>query len=195
MEDYKDGIARFNWSDVDKMIFDLVCKIEKANFAPEALVAISRGGCIPAVYLSHLLSVREMWTVNIRTTLNDNVRPPRQIPKVIDDTSLYKIAEKRILLVDDVTNSGQTMSVAFKAVQRFQPATVKTAVLVWDTVPESERERVCKVRIDFFSKRVPSWAFFPWEGQANIIQEEAMRTSRAVLAKLKPSSEHREKVG
>ena len=184
MEDYKDGIARFNWSDVDKMIFDLVCKIKKANFAPEALVAISRGGCIPAVYLSHLLSVREMWIINIRTTLNDNVRAPRQIPKVIDDKSLYKIAERRILLVDDVTNSGQTMSIALKAVQRFQPATVKTAVLVWDTVPESERERVCKVRIDFFSKRVPSWAFFPWEGQADIIQEEAMYTSRVALTKL-----------
>ena len=181
MEDYQDSVARFDWSDVDKMILDLAYKIKKADFAPEAIVAISRGGCIPAVYLSHLLSVREMWTVNVRTTLNDNVRAPRQIPKVIDDKSLYKIAEKRILLVDDVTNSGQTMDVALKTVQRFQPAAIRTAVLVWDTVPESKRERVCKFRIDFFSKRVPSWAFFPWEREANIIQEQQCLTTASAF--------------
>ena len=59
-------IKNYSWNDIDKYVNRLKDMIIADRFIPDIIVGIIRGGCIPSVYLSHLLEVRSYQTLNIQ---------------------------------------------------------------------------------------------------------------------------------
>lgn len=60
--------------------------------------------------------------------------------------------------MDDVVNTGNTINIVKKWLLNFQPASLKSAALVWDG---SYNEIYCPV--DFHALYTPDWVVFPWE--------------------------------
>lgn len=118
------------------------------------IVGVVRGGAIPAVCLSHRLGL-PMKCVSWSTFHGDQMRE-----------SAWDIAEdiiegKKILLVDDILDSGRTFKELFEdwGVEKSQ---VDIAVLIYNTdqgiVPEYYGRKINK-SVD------PSWITFWWESE------------------------------
>jgi len=65
------------------------------------------------------------------------------------------IKDRRVLLVDDVSDSGLTLQFSVQALSLYMPAEIKTATLYikpWTRyVP------------DYYAEQVNEWVIFPWE--------------------------------
>ena len=90
-----------NWNDVDRAINRLVASINSSEIKLDAVGGLPRGGLIPAVLLSHRLSIPFVSQANIASITGN------------------------ILIVDDICDSGKTLK-KFKFEEN-----VYTATLHW----------------------------------------------------------------
>jgi hypoxanthine phosphoribosyltransferase len=99
-----------------------------ANWMPDLILGINRGGCVPGVYLSHRLS-REHMVLDIR------LRDHRAEPDISVLTKQYELG-KKILVIDDINDTGAT----FKYIEeKFgRPERLRFAALV-DNTPSGIR--------------------------------------------------------
>jgi len=141
-------------NDIDRMAHQIIGSGKQYDY----IVGVVRGGAIPAVCLSHRLGL-PMKCVSWSTFHGDQMRE-----------SAWDIAEdiqdgKKILLVDDILDSGRTFRELFEDwdVQKEQ---VDIAVLIYNTdqsiVPEYFGRKVDK-SVD------PSWVTFWWETEDEMI--------------------------
>lgn len=156
------SIIQLEWHDINNIILELSKNIK--NSVPDIIIAIQRGGLIPSVILSHSLGVREVITYDIRITVNDEVNSEKTSPIVGSNLLLSKITNKDILIVDDISGSGETLKTVLSDVEKFLPSRVRSLVCVinrnnWDRhnllSPES--------MITYVGKEVNGWIKFPWE--------------------------------
>ena len=153
------SVRGYSWEDMEALCTRAAAAIHQSAFTADAIVAILRGGAFPGLLLSHLLGVREMYAFPVVTTVDDTVRAERLPPYVILDAPL-PVSGKRVLLVDDVTNTGETLRAARAALRRSQPAAVLILSLVWDTAEVTD-DLACEA--DLYIDKVDAWAHFPWE--------------------------------
>lgn len=87
--------------------FSLLNKVKFEKF--DLIVAIGKGGIIPAVFLHQKLRIpiKPIW-INYRDETN---KPIRKEPILIK-TNKLKLKNKKILLVDDVSRTGKTLNKA-----------------------------------------------------------------------------------
>jgi len=146
-----------NWDDVQKLSEKLSYKIKKSGFEPDIIVAVSRGGFDPARIISDQLNIRRIASVQIsyytgvNTTLNE--------PKIIHPLNA-DVSNIRVLVVDDVADSGESLKLVKKYVNSFSPLLVKTATLHYK--PWSI------YRPDYFAEEVEDWIVYPWEYKETI---------------------------
>jgi len=156
-------IRSYSWLEMERLCNILADKISDAGFHPDLIVGIIRGGCFPALLLSHRFKTREMYTINVRTTLGDSVRSPRALPEVRSMSGLPSLSTKSVLLVDDVTNTGNTLLAAISSLERLNPGALKTACPVWDTVRTHDKSLGSCCLANYYVDEIEAWAAFPWE--------------------------------
>ncbi|MBI2888963.1 MAG: hypothetical protein HYY10_03520 [Candidatus Liptonbacteria bacterium] len=131
-----------SWDEFDKEIRALA---QKVDYTPEVIVAVVRGGLVPARLLSTLLNVPQMRCVTMVRSGGE-----REILGELGEG----IAGKKVLLVEDMIESGKSLEAA-KEYLESKGALVKTACLY--TMPISE------MTPDYFLREVVAVAKFPWE--------------------------------
>lgn len=157
-------IQKFTWQEIAKLIKKLSLDIKK-DFKPEIIIAIQRGGFIPAVHLSHLLSVRDIRPLYIQRTKDESAMAKKIKPIVKYINLLKDIQGKNVLIVDDVVGSGATLKIVKKIIAAQKPKDVKSAIiLVNDDNLDKTR---AKPVINYVGKRIRAWAIFPWEENSN----------------------------
>ncbi|TRO53499.1 phosphoribosyltransferase [Candidatus Bathyarchaeota archaeon] len=140
------------WNDIYNMLIDLADKVRVKNFKPDILVGISRGGWLPTRVLSDLLenpsitSVGAAFYVGIYETENE--------PVLTQPLSISAF-DKKILLVDDVVDTGKSAMLIRSLIDREGAKEIKLLTIYYK--PWSI------VRPDFYSKETSDWIVFPWE--------------------------------
>lgn len=124
-----------------------------SGFQPDIVVAIARGGFVPARFLCDFLQIGRLASVRVqhyRAGAHMEAQARVTIPLAID------IAGTKVLLVDDVNDSGKTLAAAFAHLAGFSPAAVRTAVLHEKTDTEQAA--------DFRAITVKEWRWilYPW---------------------------------
>ena len=71
-----------------------------SNWMPDLIMGINRGGCIPGVYLSHILK-KEHLVLDIR------LRDHKATPDLSVLTKQYAF-QRKILIIDDINDTGAT---------------------------------------------------------------------------------------
>lgn len=117
------GVRPISWED-----FHGICKglaIAISGFDPEIILGIARGGLYPATLLSHILQ-KELYPVRLTRRFEDIVT--RDVP-----TWLIKppesVAGKKVLVVDEICDSGETINMVKQEVVRLGSSEVKGAVM------------------------------------------------------------------
>lgn len=133
-----------DWNQFEEKIKILAEKI-KQDFQLDIIVGVLRGGAVPARLLSRELDMKKMYGISVEKQGEER--------KVITDI-LADIKERKILLVEDMIETGRSLIVAKKYLAE-KGAEVKTACLF--TMPQSE------IQPDYFLHEVESAPKFPWE--------------------------------
>jgi len=100
--------------------------IHTAWFRPDMIVAIGRGGYLPARVLSDYLNVFDLASIKIEHYRGAHRQRAARVcyPLTAD------ISGRHVLLVDDVSDSGETFELAVRhLLERGEPAELRTAVL------------------------------------------------------------------
>ena len=120
------------------------------DYDPEIVVGIARAGVIPGAVIASILRV-DFYSMKIsRRQGGERVRDR---PAVL--SAAPRQAEgKRVLLVDEITTSGETLRLALAAVRDTHPAEVRTA---------TSFVRPSGYKPDYFALETGAEIIFPWD--------------------------------
>ena len=123
-----------------------------SGYQPEVIVAIARGGLPLAGCLSYLLDVKTVATINVEfyTGVDSRLPHPVMLPPLLD---LSDFADRRVLVVDDVADTGNTLAMVFEMLNPVC-AEVRDAVIYHK--PQSIRVP------NYFWRTTSAWIDFPW---------------------------------
>ena len=137
----------YSWRDVETAIDQLVISIEKDEHGFDTILAIARGGLVPAAMLSHRLEIKEIKCVHASYYKGTE----RKIALHL----LYPIPHLKetaqVLIVDDIVDTGITLWTVFNNVNNYR----KSAVLVQKTN--------ASIWPDYCPNVEVKWVVFPWE--------------------------------
>lgn len=142
-----------SWNKCYELARRVAAQIRSADFQPELIVAIARGGYVPARLLCDLLDVYELTSIRI-THYRDGATA--QSRAALASPLSVAIQGRKVLVVDDVSDSGDTLQVALAHLQGFHPAQLKLAVL--------HHKTVSPLIPDFYGQKVRNWRWiiYPW---------------------------------
>jgi uncharacterized protein len=139
-----------SWSQYGEMVTKLAEDVAASGEHFDLVIGIARGGMPVAMVVADKLGIKvDFLNVKSYTDVGERVKP-----KILS-TITEKIADKRVLVVDDLVDGGATMESITEYLSTQNPSAMKTAVLFtkpWSTfVP------------DFYLKVVDNWIVFPYE--------------------------------
>jgi hypoxanthine phosphoribosyltransferase len=158
-----DEFLVLTWEDVFSRIRTLSKKIYSSGYIPDAILGIFRNGWIISRLLGDLLGVDEIGGIGIK--FYRGVGETRERPLVTSGATI-NIRDLRILLVDDVSDSGRTLQVAIDLARLYGAREVRTATLYI--------KKKTMLVPDYFVEEVDRWIVFPWE-YGEVIRELALK--------------------
>ena len=119
----------------------------KASGSYDKIIAISRGGLLPAGILAYELDIRNSQALNISSYDNDSRRADEEIEIDFNITDV----NEHTLIIDDLSDTGRT----FRLVRTLMPQAKFAAVYA--------KEKGFK-DADIIARRLPEqWVVFPWD--------------------------------
>jgi hypoxanthine phosphoribosyltransferase len=140
---------------------ELARAISGSGFEPEMVIAVARGGLIPAGAIAYALGIKAAGTLNVEfySDIEETLPDPVVLEPLLDTNA---IVGKRLLVVDDVADSGRTLDLVLDLL-RVHTTEVRSAVLY--TKPRTI------VRPDFSWRETDLWINFPWSSEPVIVSE------------------------
>ncbi|MFP4005738.1 MAG: phosphoribosyltransferase [Candidatus Hadarchaeia archaeon] len=139
-----------SWNNIDKAVESLAVEL-KDDYDPDVIVGIARGGLVPAVRLSHLMNDLLMRVIHVKYY--------EDFEKTMDEPEIFwsdvKKLEGKVLVVDDVADSGKTLEVVLKHLEKRTGNGLRVATIAYK--PSS------KIKPDYFVYKTEKWLVFPWE--------------------------------
>ena len=137
------------YKEVKKYIKNIGETIISSKWKPDLIISVNRGGCVPGIYLSHLIDI------------NHEVLTLSKNKKTNNSSYIKSIMEKHktILVLDDINDTGKTMKEISEIYSKFLHK-LKFAVLI--------DNKSSQFKVDFSSYKIDktvdnSWIVFPWE--------------------------------
>lgn len=142
-----------SWAGVQQLTRKLSVKICRAGFKPEVAVAVARGGYVPARLLCDSLDLADLRSIRIVHYLAGARK--QQKAKLVD-TLCQSLEGKRVLLVDDVSDTGDTLELAVQHLEDFGAEEIRIAVL--------HHKKTSPVTPDFYAQLIVKWRWiiYPW---------------------------------
>ncbi|MDW5550862.1 phosphoribosyltransferase [Methanosarcina sp.] len=131
----------------------LARKIKASGYIPDLIVAVGRGGYVPGRLVSDFLLFSDLTSMKIEhytraADILEETRIKFPIPE--------NISGKKILIIDDVTDTGETLKLAVDYVLSLNTTDVRTAVL---------QHKTCSAFTpDFYAQKILKWRWiiYPW---------------------------------
>ncbi len=146
-----------SWSDIGDLTFELAQKILATNQKYDRLIALARGGVSITQALGDALAVKKISV--IQTEMYTGINEKTATPVVIQPLAAT-IKDERVLVVDDLADSGETLLFISQYLSAQAPKDVKLATLF--------RKPWTKVTPDFYVDDSEAWVIFPWETRETI---------------------------
>lgn len=142
--------------------------LEAGDWKPDFLVGIGRGGLVPACYLSHRTGLP---LLSVDHSTGDHGFGAELLEKLAAKIQ----AGARILIVDDINDSGATINHLRSAIEAKvgHPERLRVAVLVHNTRSKARAEYHGSEIDRDLDKR---WYVFPWEAvapRATLVEDSA----------------------
>ena len=147
-----------SWEDLGDGARELAEQIHRDGYRPDIVLAVARGGLLVGGALGYALGVKNTFSMNVEfyTGIDERLEMPMLLPPVPD---LVDFAEQRVLIADDVADTGATLSLV-KDFCEGKVGEVRCAVLY-------EKPR-STVSCEYVWRRTDRWIDFPWSARAPV---------------------------
>jgi len=135
----------------DKLFF-LAQEIKRVDFSPDVIIGIIRGGLEVVRTLSDLLEIKQVTTIGVG--FYKGIEETHDKPQITQELN-YDVTQKKILLVDDVADTGRSMALAVEYLKAEKIHSLKTATIHYK--PKSI------FKPDFYVEETEKWIVYPWE--------------------------------
>lgn len=151
------------WDGFGRATRDLAREIVASAFEPEVVVAIARGGLLPAGAIAYGLGAKNCGAINMEfyTGIGTVLDAPQVLPPELD---MNYLDGRRVLLVDDVADSGRTLRMAVDML-RDKGADVRSVTIY-------EKPSTI-IHPDYVWKATDLWIDFPWSARGTVVEEDA----------------------
>jgi hypoxanthine phosphoribosyltransferase len=140
------------WERLYELCFMLYEKIVDSGYRPDVIVAVARGGWIPARILSDLFFTRD--TANVKVDLYRGIYTRDHEPQVSQKIP-RDMKWKSPLLVDDISDTGDSLTIAGRHLEQRgykHPRTATMHMKPWT-----------KLIPDYYVIKTEAWVVYPWE--------------------------------
>lgn len=153
-------VMEIDWPFFGELCRGLALKVFR-EFDPQVVIGIAKAGVIPGAVVASILQ-RDFASIAITRT-EDGTSP------VVMAGPPRLVTGKRVLVVDETCDSGDTMKLAVNAIRELRPAALRTAVSFrcGDYVP------------DFAALTTRSFIILPWDREVIIDGEIVVRPDYA----------------
>ena len=175
------------WHDVQRQTQEILRQMQKESWKPDFIVGITRGGLNPSNLISQYLDVT-MYTLDVR--LRDGEHVPLESNQKLAEIAFgmndgkstgarWDVGQrKKVLIVDDINDSGATINWIKKDWEKTINNTIKDDVdYVWKSIwNETTKFAVLfnntasasEIDVNYAAEEInkiedPSWIVFPWE--------------------------------
>ena len=167
-----------DWEYIYGLCRDVADEVRAADFEPDVVVALARGGWFGGRCLCDFLGLDDLASLKMehyvgagRTAGEPQVRYP--MPE-------GSVADKDVLVVDDIADTGGSIRRAHEYVTDRDPAAVRTATL--------QLLRTSEFEPDFVGERLEEWTWvvYPWnfvEDMVDLVGGVMERAGRSAFAR------------
>ncbi len=159
-----------DWNLFYKLARQVATKINSSGYRPDIIVGLARGGWVLARVLCDLIGIKDLVSLKVEhwgVTATPDGKAKLKYPLNVDITG------KNVLVVDDITDTGESMRVTLEYLKSLKPSEIKTAAL--------RHINTSKFLPDYFGEEISwRWVIFPWnftEDMCNIIPKVCKRLS------------------
>ena len=142
-----------SWSEVERLCQRLAGLVRESGYRPDLVIAIGRGGYVPARLICDWLHIMGLTSIKIEHYLSG---ANRQEEAVIRYPLKADIRGLRVLVVDDVNDTGDTLEAAKQHLQTFHPGEIRTAVM--------HHKVATRFEVDYYAGKIIKWRWlvYPW---------------------------------
>ena len=141
-----------DWDLFYKLATQVAEKINRSGYEPDLIVGLARGGWVLARVLCDFVGVKDLVSLKVEhwgITATPDGTAKLKHPLNVDLTG------KKVLVVDDITDTGESMKVAVEYIKTLKPSEVRTATLQHITSS--------KFKADYIGEEIEwIWVVFPW---------------------------------
>lgn len=145
------GVLELTWE-----VFGELCRALALNVArsyePELVIGIAKAGVIPGAVIASILRCDFF---SLKITRHTGMEEALDRPRLL--TSAPSQARgKRVLIVDEICTTGETLRMAIAALRAEQPAAIRTA---------TSFAKAGQFKPDFYAVETDATVIFPWDRQ------------------------------
>ena len=143
-----------SWEEMGDICLDLGVEINESGKKFDTLITLAKGGWTWARTMADILQIYEL--SSFKLTFYDQSQPGVKLNKPMLEIPLaIPLAKKRVILFDDVNDSGESLEYALKYLSHFGPSSITTATLF--------HKPHAKMKPDFVGSVTDAWIVFPHE--------------------------------
>ena len=146
-----------SWDQIYELLLNLASRVRKDGFKPDIIAGVSRGGWLPARVMSDLLEYPRL--ANVAAEFYVGVAETKSKPVITQKVSV-SVKGKKVLVVDDVADTGESLRLVRSHLEEQGTTEVKTATIYykpWSVIIP-----------DYYEKETSSWIIFPWERKETV---------------------------
>ena len=141
---------------------ELTQQIVDSGWIPDLIVAIARGGLIPAGAIAYAMDVKAIGTMNVEfySGIGETLTEPVLLPPLMDVSAMDG---KRVLVVDDVADSGKTLKMVMDLIDEHGLSLDGSAsIRVEARSAVIYKKPVSIIEPDYVWAHTDKWINFPW---------------------------------
>lgn len=146
---------RTSWREIDALADRVAAAVRAAGPLPDTIVGLTRGGWVPARMLADRLGVKQMLALRAQ---HWGVTATPSGQAVLSELLTQRLEGRNVLVVDDITDTGESLQLATEHLRTLGPQSLRSAALLHIAhskfLPEYRGEEI--------PRDAWVWVVFPW---------------------------------
>ncbi|WP_297417377.1 phosphoribosyltransferase [Thermococcus sp.] len=167
-----------SWKEIEEWSGKGAWKVLEESWKPDVVVGLARGGWVAARLYCDYLGIKDLVSLKIE---HWGVTATPDGKAKLKYGSNYNLEGKKVLIVDDISDTGESLTLAKNYVESQKPTETRTATLL--TIMGS------RFKPDYYGEEIDwTWVVFPWnfvEDMINLVnslleEKEALTTDEII---------------